>query len=177
VEFISGEEGVEEACEVVDVKCEPVGVDGLGELKEGGSWLVLKGTLIPTAMRFRERKEGEEIQPWNVVDLDVLDGGYLKNLWVDDDCRGMVPPEGGLPTVYILLVGRKLPRRELLCLVLARAPEGEHNAAQERGPEEDGHLYRRIGLLEVFGGPASPVAWGWMHNLLGKGGEAVVRIV
>ncbi|KAK4032177.1 heterokaryon incompatibility protein-domain-containing protein [Parachaetomium inaequale] len=177
VEFISGEEGVEAACEVVEVKCEPVGVDKMGELREGGSWLVLKGTLVPTALRFKEVKEGEERAPWNVADLDVLDGGYLKNLWVDDDCRGLVPADGGPPTVYVLLVGRKLPRKELLCLVLARVPEDGIPVAQGRGAEEDKHLYRRIGLLEVFGGPASAVEWGWMHNLLGKGGEAVVRII
>ena len=64
--------------------------------------------------------------------------------------------------MYCWLVGRKLPRKEVLCLVLTRVPgDLESTAArQDRGPQEDGHLYRRIAMLEIFGGPPSPVLWG-----------------
>ncbi|KAK4155262.1 heterokaryon incompatibility protein-domain-containing protein [Chaetomidium leptoderma] len=174
VEFVNGDEGLQPECEVVEVACEPAGVDLLGELVEGGSWLVLKGRLVPALLRFNDVEEPE---PWNLVDLDVLDGGHLKNLWVDDDCQGLVATEGGQPRVYCLLVGRKLPRKELLFLVLARVPEDEEKAPRDQGPHEDRHLYRRIGMMEIFGGPASPVFWGWVHNLLGKGEDAVVKIV
>ena len=175
VEFVSGDEGVEAACEVVEVVCEPVGADVMGELKEGGSWLVVKGRLIPARLRF---KDPEDPQPWNVIDLDILDG-HVKNLWADDDCRRLVTAEGEQPQVYCLLVGRKLPRKEVLCLVLTRVPEDERKSAasQDQGEHEDGHLYRRIAMLEIFGGPPSPVLWGWVHNLLGKGEDASVRIV
>ncbi len=175
VEFVSGDEGVEAACEVVEVACEPVGTDVMGELKERGSWLVVKGRLIPARLRF---KDPEDPQPWNVIDLDILDG-HVKNLWADDGCRGLVTAEGEQPQVYCLLVGRKLPRKEVLCLVLTRVPKDEQGSAasQGRGEHEDGHLYQRIAMLEIFGGPPSPVLWGWVHNLLGKGEDALVRVV
>ena len=139
--------------------------------------MVVKGRLIPAKLRFQELKEGDEPQPWNVIDLDVLDGGYLKNLWADDDCTGLVRADGEQPTVYVLLVARKLPRKELLCLVLTRVPAEDSPATQNRGTGEDGFLYKRIAMLEIFGGPPSPVLWGWMHNLLDKGEDTVVRIV
>jgi hypothetical protein len=164
---------------VVEVVCEPDGVDLMGELREGGSWLVLKGRLIPAVLRYKESvKENEEgLQPWNVAELDVLDGGHLKNLWVDDDCEWLARDDGEQPGVYCLVVGRKLPRKELLCLILARVPQDQSALARDRGPHKDGHLYRRIGMVEVFGGPPSPVPWGWLHNLLGKGEDSAVKIV
>ncbi|KAJ4286394.1 hypothetical protein N0V88_008017 [Collariella sp. IMI 366227] len=174
VEFIVSEQGVQPECEVVEVTCEPAGPDLMGELVEGGTYMVLKGRLIPALLRFNKP---QDLQPWNAIDLDVLDGGYLKNLWADDDCRSLVTEDGGQPKVYILLIGRKLPRKELLCLVLRRIPATDDAAAADRGPDEDGHLYQRIGLLEIFGGPPRPVLWGWMHELLDKGEDAVVRIV
>jgi hypothetical protein len=148
-------------------------------LREGGSWLVLKGRLIPALLRFKNGVRGEEegLQPWNVVELDVLDGGHLKNLWVDDDCEWLARDDGGQPEVYCLVVGRKLPRKELLCLLLARVPQNQDALARDRKPHEERHLYKRIGMVEVFGGPPSPVPWGWLHNLLSKGEDAVVRIV
>lgn len=177
VGFESGDEGVQAACEVVEVRCEPVGEDEMGELKEGGSWLVLKGRLIPTGMRFKKLKEAEEVEPWNAIDLDILGTTHLRNLWADDDCRGLVGLDGRLPTVYMLLVGRKLPMKELYCLVLARVPEDKKPLLRDPPAPGDGHLYRRIALLEIFGGPPSPVDWGWLHDLLGKGEDAVVTIV
>jgi hypothetical protein len=182
VEFLNGEEGIEASCEVVEVACEAVGPDPMGELQEGGSYLVVKGQLVPAKLRF---KEGEDPKPWNLIDLDILDGGHLKNLWADDDCRSLVPAEDEQTTVYCLLIGRKLPRRELLCLVLAQMPldysiRGQDRGLQEgqdRGLQEDQHLYRRIGMVEIFGGPPSPVLWGWVHNLLGKGEDKVIRII
>lgn len=174
VEFVGGQDGVEAACEVVQVKCELAGADEMGELREGGTFLVLKGRLIPARLRFKDAKDP---QPWNVIDLDILDGGHVKNLWADDNCRGLVAAEGEQPSVFCLVVGRKLPRRELLCLVLTRVPEDGTTADQNRASQEDGYLYKRIALLEVFGGPPSPVLWGWVHNLLAKGEDALVRIV
>ncbi|KAK3898747.1 hypothetical protein C8A05DRAFT_18723 [Staphylotrichum tortipilum] len=135
-----------------------------------------KGVEVACEVR-EELKEGEEAQSWNVIDLDVLDGGYLKNLWADDDCTGLVTAGGEQPTVYVLLAARKLPRKELLCLVLTRVPDDGSPATQNRGEDEDGFVYKRIAMLEIFGGPPSPVLWGWMHNLLNKGEDAVVRIV
>jgi hypothetical protein len=88
-----------------------------------------------------------------------------------------VPAEDEQTTVYCLLVGRKLPRRELLCLVLAQMPLDYSIRGQDRGLQEDQHLYRRIGMVEIFGGPPSPVLWGWVHNLLGKGEDKVIRII
>ncbi|KAK4141692.1 uncharacterized protein C8A04DRAFT_13843 [Dichotomopilus funicola] len=111
----------------------------------------------------------KEIQPFEVAELEVLDGGYLKNLWMDDDCQGLVKKDGSLEEVYLLVVGRKLPRKELLCLVLARNDTGNDGDTPP--------TYRRIGLLEVFGGPPRPVAWGWLHELLGKGEDAVLRVI
>lgn len=176
--FLNMNEGIQPEGEVVDVQCEVVPGGGLtGELREGGSWLVLKGRLIPALMRFNERKQGEETEPWNVVDLDILDGGHMKNLRVDDDCKWLVPADGGQPRVFCLVVGRKLPRKELLCLLLTRVPQEDGPVARDQPLHGDGHLYRRIGMLEVFGGPPSPVLWGWLHNLLGKGEDAVVKIV
>ncbi|SPQ27129.1 5a4b5f1f-79d7-4163-a423-ad6775f1c09d [Thermothielavioides terrestris] len=122
-------------------------------------------------------RENDVLKPWNLIDLDILDGGHLKNLWADDDCQSLLAADGQQPTVYCLLVGRKLPRKELLCLVLARVPQDDSAAVRGLVLGEDGHVYRRIGLVEIFGGPPSPVAWGWVHNLLGKGEDAVVRIV
>ncbi|KAK3293653.1 heterokaryon incompatibility protein-domain-containing protein [Chaetomium fimeti] len=178
VEFENGDgAGVEPACEVVGVRCEPAGEDPMGELKEGGSWLVLKGRLIPTGMRFKKLKKREEVEPWNAIDLDILGTEHLRNLWADDNCRGLVGPDGRLPTVYMLLIGRKLPMKELYCLVLTRVPEDESPLAGERPVQGDGHLYRRIALLEICGGPPRPVEWGWLHELLGKGEDAVVTIV
>ncbi|KAL2128495.1 hypothetical protein VTI74DRAFT_9107 [Chaetomium olivicolor] len=173
VEFLNPEGGVQPDCEVVEAVCEPAGPDLMGELVEGGSYLVLKGRLIPALLQFKEEKESK---PWNAVDLDILDG-HLKNLWADDDCRSLVAEDREQPRVYCLVVGRKLPRRELLCLVLARVPAGNSAAARDRGFNEDGHLYRRIGLLEIFGGPPQPVLWGWVHDLHRKGEDAVVTIV
>lgn len=178
VEFVvQDEKGVEAACEVREVACELAGEDQFGELKEGGSWMVVKGRLIPAKLRFRELKEGEQAQSWNVIDLDVLDGGYLKNLWADDDCSGLVRADDEQPTVYILLVARKLPRKELLCVVLTRVSEEDTPATQNRGADEDGFLYKRIAMLEIYGGPPRPVLWGWMHELLDKGEDTVVRIL
>jgi hypothetical protein len=177
VGFLNGDEGIQAEAEVVEVECEVVPGGGLtGQLRDEASYLVLKGRLIPALMRFNEPKDGEEMKPWQVVDLDILDGGHLKNLWMDDDCKWLVPAHGEQPKVFCLVVGRKLPRKELLCLVLARVDQ-DSPEDRDRPLHEDGHLYRRIGMLEVFGGPASPVPWGWLHNLRGKGEDAVVRIV
>jgi hypothetical protein len=177
VGFLNGDEGIQAEAEVVEVECEVVPGGGLtGGLRDEASYLVLKGRLIPALMRFNEPKDGEEMKPWQVVDLDILDGGHLKNLWMDDDCKWLVPAHGEQPKVFCLVVGRKLPRKELLCLVLARVDQ-DSPEDRDRPLHEDGHLYRRIGMLEVFGGPASPVPWGWLHNLRGKGEDAVVRIV
>ncbi|KAH6622619.1 heterokaryon incompatibility protein-domain-containing protein [Chaetomium tenue] len=177
VGFERGDRGVDAACEVVEVRCEPVGEDPMGELREEGSWLVLKGKLIPTGMRFKKLKEGEEMEPWNTLDLDILGTTHMRNLWADDDCRGLVGPDGHLPTVYMLPVGRKLPMKELYCLVLTRLPEGENLLVRDPPMQGDGHLYRRIAFLEIYGGPPSPIDWGWLHDLLGKGQDAVVTIV
>ncbi|KAK4121894.1 HET-domain-containing protein [Parathielavia appendiculata] len=177
VRFVGGEEGVEAECELVEVVCEPEGEDNMGELREGGSWLVLKGRLVPAVLRLRDGTgDKENLQPWNMVDLDVLNGGHLKNLWVDDDCKWLVG-DVGRATVYCLVVGRKLPRKELLCLLLAPVPAEENSMARDQALHEDGHLYRRIGMVEVFGWPPHPVPWGWLHSFLGKGEDAVVRIV
>ncbi|KAK4102458.1 hypothetical protein N658DRAFT_552544 [Parathielavia hyrcaniae] len=182
VGFVGGEEGVEPpaGCELVEVVCEPDGEDGMGELWEGGSWLVLKGRLIPAVLRLRDcgrEDKGKELQPWNLADLDVLDGGHLKNLWVDDNCKWLIG-DRGRASVYCLVVGRKLPGKEVLCLLLARVPWEEHGVlAHNRELSEDGYLYTRIGLVEILGGPPSPVPWGWLHNLLDLGEDSVVRIV
>jgi hypothetical protein len=128
-------------------------------------------------MRFKELKKGEEVEPWNAIDLDILGTTHLRNLWADDDCRWLVGPDGRLPIVYMLLVGRKLPMKELYCLVLTRVPEDKKPQLRGTPAQGDGHLYRRIALLEIFGGPPSPRDWGWLHDLLGKGEEAVVTIV
>jgi len=176
VEFFNSDEGIQPEAEVVEVQCEPAGEDPMGELRKGGSWLVLRGRLIPAKMRFKQRKEGEELKPFNVVDLDVLDGGHLKNLWVDDDCRWLMAEQGSeQPTVYCLVVGRKLPRKEVLCLVLARTPEEEDSGESDQAAAD--HVYRRIGMLEIFGGPPRPVLWGWLHELYAKGEETTVKII
>jgi hypothetical protein len=111
---------------------------------------------------YREHEGGEQRHP-GVIDLDILDG-HVKNLWADDDCKGLVAAGGAEaepPQVYCLLVGRKLPRKEVLCLVLTRVPEDLESTAahQDRRPQEDGHLYRRIAMLEIFGAPPSPMFW------------------
>ncbi|KAL2020093.1 hypothetical protein VTK56DRAFT_8897 [Thermocarpiscus australiensis] len=134
----------------------------------------------PAMMRFKNSRGGRQpasgAKPWDLIELDILDG-HMKNLCADDDCQSLLPSEGEQPRMYCLLIRRKLPMKELLCLVLARVPLEADNAPLDRRPQEDGYLYRRIGLLKVLGGPPSPVPWGWMHSLLGEGEDASVRIV
>ncbi|KAK4235539.1 hypothetical protein C8A03DRAFT_17728 [Achaetomium macrosporum] len=115
-------------------------------------------------------------QPWNLIDLDILDGGFLKNLWADDDCESLVAAGGEQPRVYCLIVARKLPQREVICLVLARVQQDGHLPVSQ----EHEHLYRRIGLLEIWGAPSTyvnSVGWAWLQDLRGKGEDAMVRIV
>ena len=178
VEFIDTERGLDGSvagCEVVEVASEAAGPDAFGELREGGSYLVLRGRLVPATLRFRERQQAP--RPWNLIDLDMLDG-YMTNIWADDDCRSSGP------SVYCLMLGQKLPTREPLWLLLARLPpddpRSEAAAAWERRPGEDPHLYRRIGLLEIMGAPPRPQPsrlWGWLHDLLERGEDKTVRIV
>lgn len=168
VEFINLHEGMEAECEVMDVRCEPAGEDPRGELREGGSWLVMKGRLVPAVLGLRDHEPGTKLHPWNLIQLDILKG-HMCNLWADDGCRGLVGA-----TVYCLYLGRKLPMKEPLFLLLARAAE---NSNQDKSPDEDPHLYRRIGLLEITGGRPTNRPWGWLHDLLGKGEDAAVRII
>jgi hypothetical protein len=101
------------------------------------------------------------------MDLDILDGGFCKNLWADDDCQSLLAAAAKQPRVYCLIAAHKLPRREVICLVLA-AVDGDEN------------WYRRIGLLEIWGAPsryANSVDWAWLRDLREKGEDAVVRMV
>ncbi|KAL2149789.1 hypothetical protein VTH82DRAFT_8441 [Thermothelomyces myriococcoides] len=186
------------ACEVVEVRCEPVGVDPLGELREGGCWLVMRGRLIPTRVRFRQpgksgsggeqqqqqqqQQQQEKLKPWTVVTVDVLaDWGYSANVTMDDDCQSLVTADGTLPTVYLLLIGRGRPGNAWFFLVLVRASEeelgDEYSEVKERVAEAGGHVYRRWGLVEVPAGPSILYPDKWVDILLEKGEDAVVTII
>ncbi|KAL2146811.1 hypothetical protein VTI28DRAFT_2292 [Corynascus sepedonium] len=179
VKFIDKNNRIEPVtgCQVVEVRCEPVGPDPMGELKEGGSWLVLRSRLVPTGLRFTERKAGTEKLPWNVVNLDILDGGYLKNVLVDDDCQGLVTVNKTLPMAYLVLVGQGVPGEAWYFLLLIRVTKDESVEVRARAARGDGHIYRRIGLVDVFGGPPRPDRQGWINTLLEKGDDAVVTII
>ncbi|KAK4163094.1 hypothetical protein QBC43DRAFT_213770 [Cladorrhinum sp. PSN259] len=104
------------------------------------------------------------------VQLDVLEGGYLKNLRVDDEeeCKGIAEEDGKHNgEVVLVLVCKKLPRKELLFLLLSKADDKSQGCV-----EEEHKTYKRIGLLEVFGGPK-----GWVDDLLGKGEDTTIRIL
>lgn len=158
VEYLSTVEGVEESIEVIAAGTDLAGVDEMGEV--AGGRLVIKGRVVKCRMKMVENGRA-----WDKVGLDILEGGYLKNLWADDleECKGVAEDREG--EVGLLLVGRKLPRRELVCLMLVGVDE-------EEGLHKEGSTYKRIGLLEVFGGPP-----GWVDSLLEKGEDDVVRIV
>ncbi|KAL2265850.1 hypothetical protein VTJ83DRAFT_6950 [Remersonia thermophila] len=192
VEFLVQNEGlngggVQVQAELLDVACEPTGEDPMGELRAGGSVLVLKGRLIPTRLTLKERKSGKDeeagLKPWDVIDLDVVRKGYVKNVWVDDDCGWLVGSHSqrdgqeGEPIVYLLVLGQRLPGRSVLCLILTEVASEQRAAAWTGSTTVDDGLYQRIGLLEVIGGPPRPVPGGWFLELMEKGKDAVVKIV
>src|SRR5690606_33818850 len=71
VAFLSLEEGMEAECEVVDVQTELAGPDPCGELQEDGTYLVLKGRLVPAVLALRDRKPGDQLpRPSDLIELD-----------------------------------------------------------------------------------------------------------
>ncbi|KAK3990670.1 heterokaryon incompatibility protein-domain-containing protein [Cladorrhinum sp. PSN332] len=172
VEYLNTAEGVEEVCEIQDAQIKLAGMDPRGEL--ASCELLVTGTVIKCEMKMTENARGA----WDAVQLDVLDRGYVKNLWMDDleECKGVVEgTEQG--EVVLFLVGKKLPRRELLFLLLVNTdvlPSGIEQEAPAALSLGGRRAHKRIGLLEVFGGPV-----GWADNLLEKGEDnaPAVRIV
>ncbi|EGS23424.1 putative chromosome transmission fidelity protein [Thermochaetoides thermophila DSM 1495] len=148
--------------------------DPLGELVDRGSYLVVKGVMIPTKLRVNLTVR-DAVQPWNAIDLDVL-MGYVKNVWADEDCRDWAAG-GQDQMVWCLPLGQTLPRGELMCLVLVETPRDGSIAASERLPQEEEELYKRVGLVQVLGGPPGQGLDVWMERLLQKGDERVVRVV
>lgn len=174
VEFVHSPNGIRLLCSVLSVHCTPIGPDPLGELVDRGSYLVVKGVMIPTKLRVNLTVR-DAVQPWNAIDLDVL-MGYVKNIWADEDCRDWAAG-GQDQMVWCLPLGQTLPRGELMCLVLVETPRDGSIAASERLPQEEEELYKRIGLVQVLGGPPGQGLDVWMERLLQKGDERVVRVV
>ncbi|KAJ9150096.1 Chromosome transmission fidelity protein [Coniochaeta hoffmannii] len=162
---------VEGLCEVVGAGCEPAGPDERGELVEGGSWLVLKGRAVRARMRVRE---GVEVLPFSVGELDVVDG-YMRNFWVDNDGR-TASGETGEREVVCLLAGRHTITEALTLLVL-EVTEQEEKRDERSMTSAEGGLYRRVGIVSVFDGPVGAPRLGWQNQFLALGEEMLIEII
>lgn len=162
---------VEALCEVVEVKCEPAGPDPRGELVPDGSYLVLRGRVVPARMRFRDNVE---VLPFNIAELDVLDG-YMRNFWVDDDGKTADGSRGENREVFCLLAGRHVVTEALTFLVLE--PAGEALTRDAQLTAAPGSSYRRVGIVQVFDGPVGAPREGWQDKLLELSVEKVVKII
>ncbi|KAH8904653.1 HET-domain-containing protein [Coniochaeta sp. PMI_546] len=166
-------------CEILEVQCEMAGPDSTGELLPGGSHLIIQGSAITARLRFSDTEEAVKAPlPFNIVELDILEG-YMKNFWVDDDCRDVVPPsvadDDRWAHVLCLFVGKDTVTEELTFLVIAPAGGTLAHVGHRHG--ENKLTYRRIGLVGVFGGPPGSPRQGWASKLLEQGTQTAVKLV
>ncbi|KAB5542493.1 heterokaryon incompatibility protein-domain-containing protein [Coniochaeta sp. 2T2.1] len=172
---------MEDACEVLEAKCIPAGPDPTGELAPDGTYLVLRGTAIPAVIRLAGRKGDPHKVPtaYEIAELDIL-RGYMKTFWVDDEWKFILPFSSGFDSqraVLCLLVARHPVTLTLMFLVVAPVREpwllqvGQFVAARNSVP------YRRVGVVEVAGGPAGLPRNAWQSKLLDLGEERLVRLV
>jgi hypothetical protein len=175
VEFVEVEGGMEEMAEVVGVACETAGPDSMGELVEGVSYLVMRGRVVPATARLKSRGAHEDSYPWKLVELDILDG-HLKNLWVDYNCCDVLDSgtaaSGTTAQAFCFYLGKKWKTGALIFLILVS--EGQKSCLQDSKAPRRENWYRRIGLVEVFGGPPGR---GWVSSLLGRGFDIDIRIL
>ncbi|KAB5536225.1 heterokaryon incompatibility protein-domain-containing protein [Coniochaeta sp. 2T2.1] len=174
---------LENACEVLEANCIPAGPDPTGELAPDGAYLVLRGTAIPAVIRLADRKGDPHKAPnaYEIAELDIL-RGYMKTFWVDDEWKFILPLESGLDSqraVLCLLVARHPVALTLMFLVVA--PVQEEPWLPQVGVGQfaagDSVPYRRVGVVEVAGGPAGLPRNAWQSKLLDLGEERVVRLV
>jgi hypothetical protein len=86
----------------------------------------------------------------------------MKNLWVDYDCTDIINTDAA--QVFCLYIGHK---RKTVAGFLILAADDRLNDP----------VYRRVGLVEVFGDPDDPAPGAWMLRLLANGQEQVVKVV
>lgn len=185
VVFLRSSDNLVPECEVLEAICELAGPDPTGELAVGGSYLVMRGHLLPGTMRVSNRDARTwQRHYWTQISLDVF-AGHLVYIWADYDCEDVLKPTAtstsnadridileGLQNaevqVFFLLLGR-LPAHGGgdVFLILFPATEQTNNNGGIGGDS-----FRRIGIVSVSRGGSS--AMDWRAKLLA---EAEVRII
>ncbi|KAH8900301.1 HET-domain-containing protein [Thozetella sp. PMI_491] len=165
VSFVIGDEGLEPSCAILEATSVPAGADLMGELSSGHT--MLRGTLIPSTVDYREAKPGKAVTPYWLLKCTLLEG-RVGSLRVDYDCsiegEDYVAPGS---TLYFFFVGRRNVSRELYFLVLRETGSDS---------EKNCRMFQRVGLLNIDGGRSPTPTQLWDDYMLSLGQDEVVKI-
>ncbi|KAL7931563.1 heterokaryon incompatibility domain-containing protein [Trichoderma chlorosporum] len=169
VRFLDIGVGTSALCEVEEAKCSPYQSDPTGELRDG--YLMLRGYLIPTSIKYKTSVNQSERKPWNLFDLDIMQG-QVGNVWAD--CDSSVPGNAyvtsGTP-VNCFIISTRLDSGSLILLILKETGYDKEKCCS---------VWQRLGLIQLSRPPTIRAeAKEYWFNVFNEqlSGETLVKIL